>query len=82
MTFPLVWNLELSAALGRFDVDVTSTSEFTHWNVGLSKVARRVVLDLRYHDNDYELVTPLGDPASERFVLSVSYAFRGARARF
>ena len=79
MTFPLAWNLELSGALGRFDVDVTSDSEFTHWNVGLSKVARRVVLDLRYYDNDYELVTPLGDPSSDQFVLSVSYAFRGTR---
>jgi uncharacterized protein (TIGR02001 family) len=79
MALPLAWNLELSAALGRFDVDVTSTSEYTHWNVGLSKVARRVVLDLRYYDNSYELVTPLGDPASNRFVLSVSYAFRGTR---
>lgn len=80
MAFPLPWNMELSGALGRFDVDVTSTSEFTHWNIGVSKVARRIVLDLRYHDNDYDIVTPLGDPADDRYVLSVTYGFRGTKA--
>jgi uncharacterized protein (TIGR02001 family) len=77
--FPLAWNLELSATVGRFDVDVNSSSEYTHWNVGISKLARRVVLDLRYYDSGYERLTPLGDPSSDQYVLSVTYAFRGAR---
>ncbi len=77
--FPLAGNFELSAAVGRFDVDLTSDSEYTHWNLGVSKVARRVVLDLRYYDSTYDVLTPLGDPRGEEYVLSVSYAFRGTR---
>jgi uncharacterized protein (TIGR02001 family) len=81
MTFPLARNFELSAALGRFDLDITSSTEFTHWNVGVSKVARRVAFDLRYYRSRYALATQLGDPGSDRYVLSVTYALRGARPR-
>jgi uncharacterized protein (TIGR02001 family) len=76
VAYPLAWNLEVSAALGRFDLDLSSQTQFTHWNVGISKIARRVALDLRYYDNDYDLLSPLGDGASNQLVLSVSYAFR------
>jgi hypothetical protein len=55
---------------------LSSQTQFTHWNVGISKIARRVALDLRYYDNDYDLLSPLGDGASNQLVLSVSYAFR------
>jgi uncharacterized protein (TIGR02001 family) len=76
--FPLAGNFELSAAVGYFDVEMGSNNEYTHWNVGISKVARRVVLDLRYYDTDFDRLTPLGNPHSE-YVLSMSYAFRGTR---
>jgi uncharacterized protein (TIGR02001 family) len=79
VTFPLAWNFEIGAGVGRLDWKLQSGSEYTHWNVGLSKVVRRVVLDLRYYDNGYDVLTALGDPASDHYVLSASYGFRGAR---
>jgi uncharacterized protein (TIGR02001 family) len=79
VTFPLAWNFEIGAGIGRFDLKVLRASEYTHWNVGLSKVARRVVLDLRYYDSDYDLLTSMGDPSGNQYVLSASYGFRGNR---
>ena len=48
--WPLVWNLELGMNLGRFRAPDFVEGEFTHWDVGLSRVFGRVGLDLRYHD--------------------------------
>jgi uncharacterized protein (TIGR02001 family) len=79
LTFPLAANFEVSAALGRFDLDLVSDTKFTHWNAGVSKVMRRVAVDLRYYHSTYEVATALGDPDADQFVLSVSYAFRGMR---
>jgi uncharacterized protein (TIGR02001 family) len=78
--FPLRWNFELSATLGRFDLDLVSATEFTHWNLGVSKLFPRVALDLRYNESTYGFTTGLGDPGNNQLVLSASYAFR-ARSR-
>lgn len=81
MTFPLPAGFEVSAALGRFDLDLASTSAYTHWNAGVSRVVRRVAMDLRYYRNSYGAATALGDPDGDQYVLSVSYALRGRRLR-
>jgi uncharacterized protein (TIGR02001 family) len=74
--FPLRGDLELGAALGRFTV-ARGDPEVTYWNLGVSKLLRRVAVDLRYYDGDYDRISYYGDPAANHYVLSVSYALRG-----
>lgn len=75
-TLPLPHGLELGATLGR----VTSSSpqlEYTHWNVGLSKTfARRLGIDLRYHDGSRYLSNAVATTAADAWVVSASYGFR------
>jgi uncharacterized protein (TIGR02001 family) len=66
VVFPLRGDLELGGALGYFDV-ADAGPEITHWNVGVSKLFRRMALDLRYYD-----------PDADHYVLSLSYALRGS----
>lgn len=80
VVFPLRGNFEVGAALGNFSVQQAS-SDITHWNVGVSKLLRRVAVDLRYYDSDYERLSYYGDPNANRYVLSVSYALRGRGSR-
>lgn len=77
---PLHGDLELGGALGRFAVSGTNV-DFTHWNLGLSKVVRWIVLDLRYYDSGYAGAGYLGDPAADQYVLSLSYGLRGRRSK-
>jgi uncharacterized protein (TIGR02001 family) len=72
---PLRGDLEIGAALGRFDI-ASSNVDYSHWNFGVSKLVRRVVVDLRYYDSSYDGVGWLGDPDANQYVLSVSYALR------
>lgn len=78
LSFPLPGSFEVSAALGRFDLDLVSGTRFTHWNAGISKVLGPVALDLRYYQTRYEFATVIGDPDADQYVLSMSYGFRGA----
>ena len=78
--WPLARDVELGATFGRFAVSGTAI-DYTHWNVGISKLVRRVVVDLRYYDSGYDRVSYLGDPHANQYVLSVSYALRGTRSR-
>lgn len=78
-TQPLRHDVEVGVAIGRFDLRGTPAS-FTHWNLGVSKIWRRFVLDLRYYDSGYRPLTYLGDP-SNQVVLSVSYALHRGRPR-
>jgi uncharacterized protein (TIGR02001 family) len=77
---PLRGDFELGGALGRFAVSDTKI-DYTHWNVGVSKLLARVALDLRYFESGYEGPVYLGDPAANQYVLSVSYALRGRKPR-
>lgn len=73
---PLPKGFELGATLGR----VTSSEpqlEYTHWNIGLSKTfARRVGIDVRYHDGSRYLSNPIATTAADAWVVSASYGFR------
>jgi uncharacterized protein (TIGR02001 family) len=77
---PLRGDIEIGAVLGRFRLS-SSDVDYTHWNFGVSKVLRRVALDLRYYDSGYDAVSWLGDPNANQTVLSVSYALRGSKPR-
>jgi uncharacterized protein (TIGR02001 family) len=71
---PLRFDLELSAALGEFHANIPVYAvDYTHWNVGLSKVIRRVALDLRFFEATEDAASILGNPADDAWVLSVSY---------
>jgi uncharacterized protein (TIGR02001 family) len=65
----------VSAALGRNDLSAIGVSKFLHWDVGASARISRLVLDLRWYDNE----TPDGFAAQvsagSRFVVSISAGF-------
>jgi uncharacterized protein (TIGR02001 family) len=76
---PLRGDFEIGGTLGHFEL-ASAGVDYTHWNLGVSKVVRRIVIDLRYYESGYDYVSWLGDPSSQ-YVLSVSYAMRGKRPR-
>ncbi len=65
----------VGAALGRNDLSDIGVSEYLHWDVGASARISRLVLDLRWYDNE----TPDGFAAQvsagSRFVVSISAGF-------
>jgi uncharacterized protein (TIGR02001 family) len=80
VAFPLRRDVEVSGAVGYFDVSEGGPG-IEHWHVGVSKLVGRMALDLRYYDGDYRSGSFLGDPDGNHYVLSVSYALRGNRSR-
>jgi len=77
---PLRGNFEIGGTLGHVEVANTPIG-YTHWNLGVSKVVRHVVIDLRYYESGYDYIGFLGDPKYPEAVLSVSYALRGSKSR-
>ena len=71
--WPLPWSTRLGVALGRFDSDEVLNGAYDHWNIGISKSVKRLVLDLRYYDTEYGVVSPWGTPLQKSWVVSVSY---------
>jgi uncharacterized protein (TIGR02001 family) len=78
LAWPAPGGVEVGAAVGRFDFERVP-ADYSHWNVGASKIWRALVLDLRYHDNDYGRATSLGDDTTNGYVLSVTYALHRRR---
>lgn len=78
VAFPLRGDLEIGGAVGRFAL-ADGGWAVTHWNFGVSKLVRRIAIDLRYYDGDFDWRAYLGDPHTNHYVLSVSYALRGRR---
>jgi uncharacterized protein (TIGR02001 family) len=79
---PLRGNFEIGATLGH--VEITGTLipvDYTHWNFGVSKVVRHVVIDLRYYESGFDYAGFFGDPEHPHYVLSVSYALRGSKSK-
>ncbi len=74
-TLPLRGDIEIGAAVGHFAISSTDV-DYSHWNVGVSKLVWRMAVDLRYYDSGYDRVGWLGDPDANHYVLSVSYALR------
>jgi hypothetical protein len=80
LAVPLRGDFELGFTAGRFAVDGTRV-DYSHWNVGVSKLVRRVAIDLRYYGTGLDRIGYLGDPTASHYVLSVSYALHGKRGR-
>lgn len=80
VVFPLRADFEVGAALGSFEL-ADGGADFTHWNVGVSKLVRRFAVDLRYYRSNHEGAGWLGDPYADRYVVSASYALRGRPGR-
>jgi uncharacterized protein (TIGR02001 family) len=73
---PLLRDFEISATVGSYATDAAGVERYAYGNIGLSKSIRRFSVDLRWHDAEYEEVTPFGRPAQNLWVLSVSAGFR------
>ncbi len=74
LTLELPWSMQLDASVGRFDSDDVRGGAYDHWNLGISRQAERLSVDLRFYDADYDFVSHLGSPLRENWVLSVTYA--------
>jgi hypothetical protein len=72
---PLPRDMAISTTLGYYDTDAAMIGGYAYANVGLSKVVRRFSLDLRWHDSEYQDVLPLGRPAENLWMFSVSAGF-------
>lgn len=79
LAWPVAWNTEIGAAVGRLHYDPAPGGGYTYWNLGASKVVRRVAIDLRYHDTSYEGRAYFGSGGAERWVLSVTYGIQSRR---
>jgi uncharacterized protein (TIGR02001 family) len=79
-TYPLRGNVEIGGGVGKFRIN-GDVLDVTYWNVGVSKLVRRVAFDLRYYDSSYQWLSYWGDPNANHFVLSVSYALGSRRPR-
>ncbi len=73
VTWPLAGNIELSAALGKFDSRGLASS-YTHHNIGFTKVLGAFSVDLRRYDTSREVSSFNGTSTGDNWVLSVSYA--------
>jgi uncharacterized protein (TIGR02001 family) len=76
---PLHGDVELTAAVGRFTV--RNGIEHTHWNAGVSKLVKRLAVDVRYYDGGYGRRSVLGDTEASHFVVTLSYALRARRIK-
>jgi len=74
LALPWVSELEVSLNGGRFRTRGAFNTEYSFWDVGVSRVLGRFALDLRYHDNSYNRTSFIGEDGDERWVFSVSYA--------
>jgi uncharacterized protein (TIGR02001 family) len=79
-SLPLRGNFEIGGTLGHVEIENTAV-DYTHWNLGVSKVVSRVVIDLRYYESGYDYAGVLGDPNGPHYVLSVSYALHGSKSK-
>jgi uncharacterized protein (TIGR02001 family) len=80
LAFPLRGNIEIGAAVGKFRV-AGNVLDVTYWNVGASKLVRRIAFDVRYYDGNYPGLSYFGDADANRLVLSISYAVGSRRPK-
>ena len=80
LVYPLRGNLEIGGAVGKFRIN-GGVLDVTYWNIGVSKLVRRAAIDLRYYDSNYQWLSYWGDPNTNHFVLSVSYALGSRRPK-
>ena len=68
--------LTLAAGAGFYDVSNLSRSDYSYWQLGLSRPFGPIDVDLRYFDtSDWVPIISTPDRAKERIVLSARYQF-------
>jgi len=65
----------ISAALGRNDMSDIGVSEYLHWNLGASARFSRLIVDLRWYDNETPDGFAASNSAESQFVVSLSAGF-------
>ncbi|HEX5419418.1 MAG TPA: TorF family putative porin [Gammaproteobacteria bacterium] len=73
--FPFDRGITFGGTLGRVDSDAFAGGRYTEWNLGASKTAGPLTLDLRFYDNDARGGNFYGAPLPDKWVLSLSYGF-------
>ncbi len=73
--WPVAGAWVISAALGRNDLSDIGVSRYLHWDVGASARFSRLVLDLRWYDNEQPDGFAASISAGSQFVVSLSAAF-------
>lgn len=68
--------LTLGAGAGFYDVSNLSRSDYSYWQLGVTRPFGAIVVDLRYFDtSDWVRIISTPDRAKERIVLSARYHF-------
>lgn len=65
----------ISAGIGYNDIEDTGTSNYLYWDVGATARYSRLMLDLRWHDNETPRGTLSGLSAGSHIVATLSLAF-------
>lgn len=73
--WPIVSGWVLGATLGRNDLKYAGTSPYYYWDIGASARFARVIMDVRWFDNEEHYAFGTPQSAGSQFVLSLSYAF-------
>jgi uncharacterized protein (TIGR02001 family) len=76
---PLPRDSELSLSLGRYASRRYRQGDFTHWNIGVSKLIRKFGLDLRYYENTAAGAHAAGNAEGDEWVLAVSVSLKERR---
>ena len=72
----LGWQMTLGSGAGFYDVSDVSGSDYTYWQIGVTRPLGQIDVDLRYFDsNDWVPIVSTPDRADGRVVLSLRYAF-------
>jgi uncharacterized protein (TIGR02001 family) len=74
IVLPTALNLEVGINAGRSSSSGILDIEYSFWDVGVSRALGQYALDLRYHGNDYDGTSLIGESGSDRWVFSVAIA--------
>jgi hypothetical protein len=74
VSLPWIRDLEFGMNLGRFQSSGAPDTEYTFWDVGLSRPLGRFAIDLRFHANNYRRSSLLRNYDRHFWLLSLSYA--------
>ena len=74
VALPWIWNLEFGLNAGRLEYAGRFATEYSHWDIGLSRPVGRFALDLRFHDSTADRISLGGNPTQNEWVFSMTYA--------
>jgi uncharacterized protein (TIGR02001 family) len=74
LALPLIQDYELGLNAGIFRSSELFGTEYSYWDIGVSRALGRFALDLRYHDNSYGVSSLIGEDGNNRWVFSAAYS--------